>query len=254
MASKGTNNFKRIADADPSKNPQLVIVDGAQGGQAATDWTNFNAPTWTTVESRLASAGVTTSQVQLLWMKQARRSPFASGLFPLHAQRLQEDEETILRVAKQRYPNLRIAYLSSRTRAYTAVSNSLNPEPFAYESCFSVRWLIEKQLAGNLNYDPPTALRLCRGCHGDRISGPMELCLARTVLHGSARISKAISHIPQQRAGCEVARQIARLFQNRSNGPRRGFFRKTIIGQLPFCTPTASVSQRNRTVDRDLCG
>src|SRR5262249_61929065 len=32
----------------------------------------------------------------------------------------------------------------------------LNPEPYAYESGFSVKWLIEKQLAGDreLNHDP----------------------------------------------------------------------------------------------------
>src|SRR5881296_411870 len=30
-ASLGTSNFKDLADADPSKNPKLVIVDGAQG-------------------------------------------------------------------------------------------------------------------------------------------------------------------------------------------------------------------------------
>jgi len=44
-ASLGTSTFKALADADPSKNPKLVIVDGAQGGQASTDWTNFNSTT-----------------------------------------------------------------------------------------------------------------------------------------------------------------------------------------------------------------
>ena len=36
FASAGTGNFKARADADPAKNPQLIIVDGAQGGQDAT--------------------------------------------------------------------------------------------------------------------------------------------------------------------------------------------------------------------------
>src|SRR5438552_10681787 len=156
-ASLGTSAFKLLADADPSKNPRLVIVDGAQGGEASTDWTNFNSTTWSTVASRLASAGVTNSQVQVLWMKHARRNPEASGAFPLHAQALQNDEEIILRDAKLHYPNLKIAYLSSRTRAYVFTTNSssteLNPEPYAFESCFSVKWLIEKQINGNLNYD-----------------------------------------------------------------------------------------------------
>ena len=145
--------IRLLADADPAKNPKLMIVDGAQGGEASTDWTNFNSSTWSTVDSRLASAGVTTSQVQVLWMKHARRGPAASGAFPAHAEALQNDEEIILRDAKIRYPNLRIAYLSSRTRAYTTNSGELNPEPYAFESGFSVKWLIEKQVNGGLNYD-----------------------------------------------------------------------------------------------------
>src|SRR5437867_2842574 len=153
-SSLGTSTFKALADADPSKNPRLVIVDGAQGGEASTDWTNFNSTTWSTVASRLASAGVSNTQVQVLWMKHARRNPAGSGAFPLHAQALQGDEEIILRDAKLKYPNLKIAYLSSRTRAYTSDASTLNPEPYAFESGFSVKWLIEKQINGQLNYDP----------------------------------------------------------------------------------------------------
>ena len=31
FSSAGTGNFKARADADPAKNPQLIIVDGAPG-------------------------------------------------------------------------------------------------------------------------------------------------------------------------------------------------------------------------------
>src|SRR5438270_5104720 len=62
-ASKGRNNFKRLADADRSKNAELLIVDGAQGGQDATPWTNYSAPTGSELQTqRLAGAGVTTLQ------------------------------------------------------------------------------------------------------------------------------------------------------------------------------------------------
>ena len=55
---------------------------------------------------------------------------------------------------QDRFPNLKITYLSSRTYAGYATS-PLNPEPFAYEGGFSVKWLIADQLAGKpeLNYD-----------------------------------------------------------------------------------------------------
>jgi len=134
-----------------------VIVDGAQGGEASTDWTNLNSSTWSTVASRLSSAGVNSNQVQILWMKHARRQPEASGAFPAHAQALQNDEELILRdgetllsqaedcIFVEPHAGLRFYHHSSSTY--------LNPEPYAFESCFSVKWLIEKQIAGNLNYD-----------------------------------------------------------------------------------------------------
>jgi hypothetical protein len=61
----------------------------------------------------------------------------------------------IVRILKQKYPNLRIAYLSSRIYAGYAKS-SLNPEPYAYEGGFSMRWLIQDQIKGEkeLNFDP----------------------------------------------------------------------------------------------------
>ena len=54
-----SNSFKVRADLDNSKNPQVVIVDGAQGGQAASAWVNPTAATWTTLQQRLTTAGVT---------------------------------------------------------------------------------------------------------------------------------------------------------------------------------------------------
>jgi hypothetical protein len=54
-----------------------------------------------------------------------------------------------VRIARSRYPNLSIAYLSSRTRAYTTDPQGLNPEPFAYESGLAVKWLIEDQISGD---------------------------------------------------------------------------------------------------------
>src|SRR5207237_1804365 len=48
----------------------------------------------------------------------------------------------------------KLVYLSSRTYGGYAKS-PLNPEPYAYESAFSVKWLIEQQIKGDpsLNFD-----------------------------------------------------------------------------------------------------
>ncbi|HVT57485.1 MAG TPA: PKD domain-containing protein [Thermoanaerobaculia bacterium] len=163
MLSVGMSNtnfefsrFVAVAGADPARNPKLVIVNAAQGGKAADSWISPSAPTWATADQLLAQAGVTPRQVQVAWVKQALAHPAGLGAFPLHAQTLQSDLEQIARNLLARYPNLRLAYFSSRTRAYTGDPSTLNPEPFAYESGFSVQWMIAKQIAGDasLNFDP----------------------------------------------------------------------------------------------------
>jgi hypothetical protein len=156
-ASKGTNHFLRLATNDPSLNSRVRIVDGAIGGQDAVEWTNANAGTWDMVISqRLVAASVTTNQVQVLWLKQALAGPRNYGNFPLHAQALQNQLATILRIAKSKYPNLKLAYLSCRTRAYVSTPTALNPEPYAFETAFADKWVIEDQILGrnNLNFDP----------------------------------------------------------------------------------------------------
>ncbi len=141
------SRFKQIADRDPGKSPRVVIVDGAQGGQDAAAWVDDRkAPAvWKTAEQRLAAQGVTPAQVQAVWIKQALIQPGAIGEFPVHARKLQADIETILKMASTRYPNLQLIYLSSRI--YAGYANTpLNPEPYAYEGAFAVRWVIENQL------------------------------------------------------------------------------------------------------------
>ena len=152
----GTNHFTSLATNDPSLNPRVFIADGGISGQDAVDWTNPISPNWSWVATnRLVSAGLTTNQVQVVWMKQAIQYAGTNGPFPTSARMLQTMEEQILRNAKLYFPNLKIAYLSSRTRAYTNSHVAPNPEPYAFESGFSVRWVIEDQLkmTNNLNYD-----------------------------------------------------------------------------------------------------
>jgi hypothetical protein len=165
MLSVGMSNttqefsaFKRIADADAEKNPALVLVDGAQGGMTARAIKNPDDRTtgtrfWSVVDERLKAAGLTREQVQIAWIKEADANPTEG--FPKYAQTLRDELRQIVRAMKVRFPNLQMVYLSGRTYAgYAKIP--LNPEPYAYESGFSVKWLIEEQLKGDkeLNFDP----------------------------------------------------------------------------------------------------
>jgi hypothetical protein len=147
------STFIPLANADPVKNSRLVVVDAAQGGQDATIISNPTAPYWTGVDQKLAAAGVTPQQVEAVWLKEARIGP--TEAFPTDAQILRDELRSIVQIIKSRYPNTRSVYLASRTYAGYA-SSTLNPEPYAYQSAFAVKWLIEEQLSGStaLNFDP----------------------------------------------------------------------------------------------------
>lgn len=144
--------FKRMADADPEKSPRLSIVDCAQGGQAMAQWVDPVARAWVEADRRLAAAGIDPRQVQAAWVKLANVRP--SGDLDLHGKKLQADTTAVLQNARVRFPNLRIAYLGSRIYGGYAMG-PLNPEPYAYEGAFPVRWLIQDQIRGapELNYD-----------------------------------------------------------------------------------------------------
>jgi hypothetical protein len=151
-ATQEFSTFKRVADSDPAKSPKLTIVDCAQGGQAMAEWVPPDGGPWREAARRLASADVTPEQVQVAWIKLANKMP--RGDLEEHGRKLQRDTELVVQNAKAKFPNLRIAYLASRIYGgYSA--GALNPEPYAYESGFVARWLIQDQIQGKpeLNYD-----------------------------------------------------------------------------------------------------
>ncbi len=144
--------FKKVADADADKSRLLTIVDCAQGGQAMAEWVDPKGRAWTEADRRLAAAKISPNQVQVAWIKLANKGP--TGDLQKHGKTLQQDTLAVLQNAKARFPNLRIVYLGSRTYGGYATGR-LNPEPYAYESAFAARWLIQDQIKGDagLNFD-----------------------------------------------------------------------------------------------------
>lgn len=145
--------FERQEDTNANRNAALVIINAALGGQDSATIRNPDAPYWRVVDRRIAGMGATAQQVQVVWLKEAKIQP--PNDFPGHALQLEDDLKAIVRLLKDRFPNLRLCYVSSRIYGGYATGN-LNPEPQAYESGFSVKWLIEDQIDGDpaLNYDP----------------------------------------------------------------------------------------------------
>ena len=151
------STFRTMANADPLKSEKVLIVDGAQGGMSADRIYDLNTSTaqqfWQTVEQRLTQSGATAKQVQAVWLKQADANPLLT--FPEDAQRLKNELVVISQILKQKYPNLRAIYFSSRIYGGYADSQPTRGEPVSYQTGFAVKWLIEDQINGSpeLNFD-----------------------------------------------------------------------------------------------------
>jgi hypothetical protein len=134
-------------------NPQVALIDGAEGAQTASIIARPEAKYWQMPVSRLKDEGYTPAQVQVAWLKEANAMP--KDPFPAEPKKMQAEMAQVVRNLHDKFPNLKMVYISPRTYGGNA-GGPLNPEPHAYETGFAAKWLIAGQIAGNpeLNYDP----------------------------------------------------------------------------------------------------
>jgi hypothetical protein len=150
------NSFVPDALAEPSRNSHVVFVEGAQPLGSAVDFANASSPFWNPIfQNFLPNVGLTANQVVAAWVMNV--DPRPTGTFPTDMATLQSEYESIAQNLHTKFPNLKLAYFTSKF--YDAYSNSVsgsNPEPYAYESGFAVKWAIQDQINGNanLNFDP----------------------------------------------------------------------------------------------------
>lgn len=288
-------DFKRTADVDPAKSPRVIVVNGAIGSRAAVMWAYDGAAvlpvaeqarldkemdtlrmpktnrkgsqgksdqdTWPTLDQRLQEAGLVAGQVQAVWMKHVEAGPRALGDFPAHAKALQMDMAAIMVIAKKRFPNLRVAFISSRTYGGWAGPNSGSPEPFAYECAFAVRGLIQSQIQGDpqLNYDP------ARG----NVQSPILLWGPYLWANGdnsrkldgftwSVNDVRSDDHMHPGESGCQKVTEVLLNFFKTDPGTRRWFVRPEIgnVGKptAPGGVPLRSVEEANRTPATPIVG
>ena len=151
-------SFMGRAANDPTVNhTALVIVNGAADSQEAAMWTSPTSPTYDRIRTaRLNPLGLSENQVQIAWVKIATARPVASlPSDTADAHLFMTTMGQVLRTLKIRYPNLQLAFLSSR--AYGGYATiELSPEPFAYEEGLSVKWTIESQIneGRGIAFDP----------------------------------------------------------------------------------------------------
>lgn len=161
-------SFMGQAAADPGVNHgPLMIVNGAQGGKGADAWVSADGDQYDRIlEDVLTPAGLSEKQVQVIFYKNANKASGSRPSLPdpeADAYLFLENLGRTARALKTRYPNLKILFVSSRVYAGYAPITTNNPEPWAYETGFSVKWLIDAQIrqmrgegidpiAGDLDY------------------------------------------------------------------------------------------------------
>lgn len=139
--------FARTAELDPALNPSLTFVEGPGGGWDAVRIARPKARYWSDLDARLRKARLARGQVQVIWLKQTIAGE--DRPFPQDARALQNNLRAIIRNVTVRFPNLRLVYVSSRTYGGYSVTH-LNPEPFAYESGFAAKWLVQDSIQKRL--------------------------------------------------------------------------------------------------------
>jgi len=197
------SQFLTMAQASTAVNQStLTIYEGAASNQDACYWFPATGPpgcdpsapnNYDRIQTAMASGpgDLSPAQIQVAWIDEAngRVHPQSAGCsttgtecVPLcdetvsgctntpettDALNLEQELGNILRAAKQRWPNLKMAFFSGRIYAGYAVGgqdSTPDPEPYAYEVGFAVKWLIEAQItqlrtgtvdpvAGDLGYD-----------------------------------------------------------------------------------------------------
>jgi hypothetical protein len=176
--------FETLAASDSRVNhATMAVLNGAQGAMTACFWrfatenpvqSGCRAPRpipnqYDRIRDELLKpAGLAEDQVEVIWLKNADPRPsVALPASDADAYVYERELGEAARAARARYPNLKLMFISSRIYAgYAAVP--LNPEPYAYEYGFSVKWAIQSQIeqersgkvdpiAGDLDYKKGTA-------------------------------------------------------------------------------------------------
>ncbi len=155
-ATQETQAFLQFMQTFSNKNPKLALLDGAVGGMDISKINSTSAVYWDSVYNRLSSAGLSPAQVQVIWYKEAEAGPTDTA-FATYPDALKAKYKSVMQILKTKFPNLKLCYLSDRIYAGYATS-TLNPEPFAWYTGWTVKRLIADQINGDaaLNYSGST--------------------------------------------------------------------------------------------------
>lgn len=142
-----TSFMTKAAALDSINFGSVTLIDGAKSAQVSSSWDAPNDANYDRIrDTVLLPQGLSEAQVQAVWVKVANAAPTVSlPRASADAFAFKTHLGNIARALRVRYPNLRLMFVSNRIYAGYA-SSILNPEPYAYESGFGVKWAIQAQI------------------------------------------------------------------------------------------------------------
>ena len=143
LGTKGTRvvaeEARQLVAADDDKSAAVVLVNGA-AGTSLRPLASAGDRAWSLLPQLVERAGLTSAQVQVVWLDAS------GGLeplpFPDNAQRRAADLGAIVATARQLFPNLKLAFVSSGAYGGYAGAGAGRD---AYESGFAVQALVARQ-------------------------------------------------------------------------------------------------------------
>lgn len=153
--TNGVLKFAQRAKLDPDTHPRLHLINGCLSSGTTVQWSDPDGEWWdhfrTQPSVQVPGFAGSIAQVQAIWFKVGVAHP--ARTFPTlpspdaHAYAHARQIYDALRVVARQVPNLQMLFLSTRTYGgYIDPSGDLSPEPYPYESGFSVKWIVESQI------------------------------------------------------------------------------------------------------------
>lgn len=140
--------FKKMIDTFGQRNEWLQFVDCSQPGMDVEQFLT-SGQAWNNIVASLTAAGATPKQVQTMWFEDflLRQS---DSLSYHYADTLKNYYVQVFQKLHQLFPNLKSCYLTGSAYAGYATNSSVIREPFAYQTGWAVKWVIQDQI----NCDP----------------------------------------------------------------------------------------------------
>lgn len=131
-------------------NKEIVFVNCGIGGQDLSDIMDPAANFWSVIDNRVKESGMTLDQVQVVWFQEDNLRNRDND-FELRVNQLTKEFTYMVRFCKERYPNLKLFYVSGRhtTEFMPADAKDKHREPKAYLNGWVCKQLIENQINGD---------------------------------------------------------------------------------------------------------